>query len=372
MTKMMVRMVAKLVRAILVVLALVTLIPVAGLAYGWMTTDPVQLAAQDIAEPPPAIAERLRAEVSHYQQQEASTFLSYPEWSIAYSARDYARFIAGRRESGFPYWAYVELYWRDYATMIRATAGYPFSFRNHLMPAVTGAGHTIENAVQSIYENTVGRLTELVSPIRTPQDRFVAMVASEYAGFVHHMPWYEFPFAEKRAALWETRAAVGVARLRSWERKIVCGAAYTFKQVSADLVRAALGSTATPRDVLVWATGPVETAIADIPDTSLVEGLGDDGAVFGMRRNALTDMAAGLVEQGIRFVQIDGSNLILLTVLASGDTNMPADGQQLFAHDLPADPSTRRIGVVLPVSTLHETIRAILAGNGRIERIYDY
>ena len=128
--------------------------------------------------------------------------------------------------------------------MIRAAGDYPFNFQNHLMLMVIGVSHTVEHAVQWSYENTLGRLTELAAwwtPV--PEDVFQAGVAAEYAAFLDQVPWYRFPYAEKRAGLWEMGPAAGPAVVRSWERRLGFGLSYSIKQGYADLIKSGLDAT---------------------------------------------------------------------------------------------------------------------------------
>lgn len=373
----MVRLLRTIVKAVLWLVVLLVAIPALGLGYGWLTTDPVDRAALVFeTEPAPvAAAERLRAAIPDYRRPEESTFLTYPEWSIVYAAREYADVVGRDRPSDFPYWAHVGRYWQDYATMIRATDGYPFNFDNHLMLVGIGTSHTIEHVIQSLYENTVGRLTELTSPQGTPQDTFQAAAAAEYAAFLDQVPWYEFPYAGKRAGLWNSRTVSGARRMRSWERKLAFGLSYTIKQAYADLIRSGLGATSDPAmlDIVVWATGPVAAAVAGEPDTTIVADLGADGAAFRTRRyQVFTEMVPRLVARGVRFVEIGGNDVILLTVLSGSQPDMPDGARALFSFALPSDDATIRTGVVASVPALHAVLPALSQQGAVLEHIYDY
>src|SRR5690606_20781027 len=101
------------------VVAIVVLIPVVGLGYGFLTTSGPQLARPaDIPVAGPAARPH---DLPGYKRTEESTFLTYPEWAIVYAAREYAQFVSGRFPSRFPYWAYAGRFWQDYALMIRAS-----------------------------------------------------------------------------------------------------------------------------------------------------------------------------------------------------------------------------------------------------------
>ena len=362
-------------RTILRLVAIVLVIPILGFGYGWITTaDRPPVSRSQSA--PPAIAAQLREEIPGYQRPEESTFLTYPEWAIVYAAREYASFVATRSESDFPYFGYVGRFWQDYAIVARVTAGYSFNAENHLMLVVIGTSHTIEHGLQWVWENTAGRLTEWAAGGRkTPQDRYQATSAAEYAAFLDQVPWYRFPYARKRAGLWRMPDAEGNAAIRSWERKLAFGLSYSIKQAYAALIASGLAATsdAAESHIYVWAQGPVANAIRGQPDTALERRLGADGTVFVTRRyQAFTDLLPRLVAKGVRFVEIGGNQDILLTVLSEEPPITPFGVRQLFAHKLPADPSRRRTGFIVPVASLHVVLPMLAAGGAKLEHVYDY
>lgn len=372
------RLLKRLARTILWIIVVVLLIPIVGLAYGFLTTgalDDAPIAGIAEGAPPAALAQQLRSEIDGYQRPEESTYLTYPEWAIVYAAREYAGFVKDRRESGFPYWSYIGRFWQDYAMVIRASSDYPFNFSNHQMLAVIGTSHTIEHAIQWAYENTLGRLTEWTSGRQTAVDRYQAGVAAEYAAFLDQVPWYQFPYAEKRAGLMATTPAVEDDGLRTGERKAAFGLAYAIKQGYADLITSALAATSDPAflDIHVWAKGPVAAAIAGEPDTRLEKDFGADGAVFVTRRyQVFTEMIPRLIEKGATFVEIGGNDQVLVTFLSPGLVMAPEGSRTLFSYPLPAQPADYRTGLTVAVRKLHEVLPALSAAGARLEHVYDY
>lgn len=375
----MLKLLKRLLVAIVVLVGLTIAIPVLGLAYGYLSTGEVEIGPFDPAAddaPSPVVAETLRTEIADYERTEESTFLTYPEWTIVYAAREYAAFVDQRFPSGFPYWAYVGRFWKDYALMIRATEPYPFNFQNHLMITVIGTSHTIEHALQWAYENTAGRLSEIASgwtPV--PEDTYLADAASRYATFLDQTPWYIFDYAGTRAGLWDAETANGAATIRSWERKLAFGAALSVKQAYAGIIASGLSATSDPAllDINVWAAGPVQQAIDAEADTRLVRDLGADGAVFVTPRyQVFTDMIPRLIERGVRFVEIGGNRLIFLTVLSEDLVAAPPGASRIFDYAIPAMQDMRRSGFAVQVARLHEVLPALQAAGARLEHVYDY
>jgi hypothetical protein len=357
---------------------IVVLIPIVGLGYGFVTTASLDDGPPPGglgAPPPKTLADKVRAEIPGYQRPEESTFLAYPEWAIVYAARDYAAYVKGNQPSGFPYWSYVGRFWQDYAMVIRAGDAYPFNFRNHRMLAVIGASHTIEHMLQWTYENTLGSATEVSAGRRTAADDYLAGVAADYAAFLDQAPWYEFPYAQKRAGLFAVQPRPSDGSVRPGERKLAFGLAYTVKQAYADLVRSSLAATADPAllDIHVWARGPVGEATRNEPDTALERDFGDDGAIFvTRRRQAFTDMIPRLIEKGVTFVEIGGNDEIMLTVLSDHAVAPPEGSRQLFSYSLPAAPEQRRTGLVVAVRKLHTVLPLLTKAGAKLEHVYDY
>ena len=203
------------------------------------------------------------------------------------------------------------------------------------MLVVIGTSHTIEHAIQWAYENTVGRLTEATSGGRTAVDDYQARVAADYAAFLDQMPWYEFPYAEKRAGLMALQPHDGDDAYRTTERKWAFGTADAIKQAYADLVRTGLAATSDPAllDIHAWVKGPIGEAVRSEADTALERSMGDDGAIFVTRRyQAFTDMIPRLIAKGVTFVEIGGNDEILVSVLSSAPVTAPEGSRMLFSY----------------------------------------
>ena len=373
-----VRLIKRLIKTLIILVVIIVLVPIAGLTYGFLTTDAIDttpLAGVSDDPPPVAVAAEVRAQISGYQRPEESTYLTYPEWAIVYAAREYAGFVKDHQPSGFPYWSYIGRFWQDYAIVIRASSAYPFNFQNHQMLAVIGTSHTIEHALQWAYENTVGRITEAIAGGRTAADDYQAKVAADYAAFLDQVPWYQYPYAEKRAGLMALSPAPGDDSIRTNERKWAFDLAYSIKQGYADLIKSALAATSDPAllDIHVWAKGPVAEATRNEPDTALERNMNEDGTVFVTKRyQAFTDMIPRLIAKGVTFVEIGGNDEIMITVLGKDAITVPDGTRTLFSYQLPADPSQRRTGLNVAVRRLHIVIPALLASGARLEHVYDY
>ena len=82
---------------------------------------------------------------------------------------------------------------------------------------VIGTSTTVEYALKSVYENTIGRATELVRSGPTEEDLFAARFARAYVDFINVEPWYKYDFKRELRDLWRI-SLWGPNLIRKWER----------------------------------------------------------------------------------------------------------------------------------------------------------
>ena len=143
--------------------------------------------------------------ITGYSRPEESTYLTFPEWYIVYSAEEYAHFIKFNPPSRFPYFSSIGQYWCGYKQVSRAVkkSGLPSNFGDQLMLGVIGTSYSLEYEFKALYENTIGNVTEVLSfNQKTDEDVYAQKVAQEYADFLYEIPWYQFPFGSKLKGLW--------------------------------------------------------------------------------------------------------------------------------------------------------------------------
>jgi hypothetical protein len=326
----------------------------------------------DVTETP---LERETSPTTVAHRQEASTYLTLPEWYIVYNTDEYARALATRPPSAFAYVGSVRQYWRYYGAACDATKGvYPFSRDNHVMLAVIGSSFSFEYALKGLYENTFGRLSEWVGGYDTPEDAFARTTAAEYGTFMHTLPWYEFPFAQKVRSLWTTTPSTGPHMLRKWERRFALTAEYGVKAGYGWLIGRGSHATYAREDLTVEAL--LENAGPEVFTDGVVKRVRDSSngrvVVAIPRYEAFTARALMMLQQGARFVNVAGNDEILITLLVPSGWTAP-DGYALILDDrLLSDVTTRRVALKAPVTALHLLVPKLQASGARVEHLYDY
>lgn len=329
-----------------------------------------------IAQVTPADVQRASDGIRGYPREEASTFLTLPEWYIVYNTEEYARFIAGRNPSGFPYAGSVRQYWSYYGGACAATKGvYPFSAGNHLMLAVIGSSFTIEYVLKGLYENIVGRATEWIGGRDTPEDAFARRTAVEYGAFMHSTPWYQFPFFARVGQLWRDTPNRGPHLVRKWERRMTLTAEYGAKGVYGWLIGRGTSAAYAPEDLRVhaWIDNAGEAVFAG-DAIRKVKSVGPRSFIVTIPRyEAFTGHARSLIEQGVRFLDIAGNDEILVTALAPAGLNLSSIGATVVLDEpVLTDDKTRRVGLAVAVRSLHEVVPRLQKNGATVEHIYDY
>ncbi len=120
-----------------------------------------------------------------YRRPESDTFLQHPEWYIVYSSEEYARHLAGRRPSTFPYGVSIGQYWRTYEQATKEASAYPTNWGYQVMLWVIGISYSAELSLKALYEDTIGSIFEWTAGgQRTPEEDLAAEVAADYARFI--------------------------------------------------------------------------------------------------------------------------------------------------------------------------------------------
>jgi len=338
----------------------------------WDRYLPPAQAADDSAQRG-AIAKRL-SERDGWLRPSDQTFLTLPEWAIVYSADELGAHLQTQPPSAFPYFASIEQFWTLYGHVRGRLRDSEYASRGyHGMIAVIGVSYTLEYAVKGLWENTVGRFTEWASGDgwrTSAEDRFSAQVATDYGAFLHHTPWFAFPYGERRRAMprgdWSVRSLERT--LTIWTELFAKG---LWGRAMGGASAAAYGTEA--ETVLAWVL-PHGASPDAVEGVTLVEDLGGGHQLISVPRyEPFTTAVPALAAQGTEFVQIAGGQTLLVQVIADHDW----DGARLWGDvivrwPILTQPGTDRIALEVAVGRLHEVLPALVDAGVTIEHLYDY
>jgi hypothetical protein len=307
------------------------------------------------------------------------TFLTFPEWFLVHSPAEYARYVTAHPAHGFPFLGHIGQIWSSYASVTREQfrAHYPANGGYHVMICVIAGSTSVEYAIRSLYENTLGRVSWAASSrTLTAEDAYGAVVAQDYVDFIRKEPWYLYDFGAKLKGLWTSTPMFGPDLLRKWERRYALTTEYAIKAVYGKLIELATRAAYDPALLttqVVSDHAPVPSAAH--PEIKVLRTLEDGRALLEVPRYFDFRIAATrLAQEGVNLVDIAGNDsVILVTVIADRNWKPDVDGSRvLFEQPILTVPGRKRSAVVLPVAKLSP----FLADAGRrgidVEHVYDY
>jgi hypothetical protein len=313
-----------------------------------------------------------------HRRTEDQTFLTYPEWFLVHSPAELAVYLAaGRSPSEFPWGGHVAQFWQGYRAVTRETASYPFNGGYHLMVSVIGGSTTVEYALRSAYESTLGRLSEASADgAHTAEDALAARVAQQYVDFIRVDPWYLFDFVTPLRELWSSTLWGQPHTPRKLERRYALTTEYAIKAGYAWLIKLATGAiyeTARPVTAMVLSGAP-QPSPAALPELRCLQACDSTPLVTVPRYRAFMFYAQALAAQQLDFIEIAGNRgTILVSVIQQSDAALPIDGTHVvLTQPILTQPGRERLLVALPVQQLAQQLRRWQAAGVEVEHIHDY
>jgi hypothetical protein len=248
------------------------------------------------------------------------------------------------------------------------------------MLALIGTSFSMEYAIKGLYEETVGRLSEWTSHHQpVAEDDYAAKVAESYAAFVHVRPFYEFSFAHALRGLWRETPFSTTHLARVIERRAWLTLDYSVESVYCELIELATHATYGFEDTTTaaWVEFPStdHTSISSpMPSVRILRDLGNKQAIVEIPRyQEFTTVALGLIHDGVRFRQIAGNELIVISAISPDSwTNSMPNLQLLLAQPLLTNPGNTRNVVLCRVAELNSVLPVLEHQGLTIEHLYDF
>lgn len=280
-----------------------------------------------------------------------NTYLTYPEWFLVFSPREYAAYVREHTPTDFPFLGHLAQFWTGYAVANRQAQPYGFNFDYHLMNFIIGASTTAEFLVKASYEATVGRVSEaLAFGGTTDEDRFSARQSADYARLLDTKAWYDYPYFDDLKGLWRL-PVFGSGFLRKLERRYILSTDYAFKGVYGHLMYQAARASYEP----------------EVPQTALVDSKGEMHSL--PRYQAFQDDALVLARQGVRFQEIAGNRqgIMVCYQAPAGEPKVPEGTTLMFTQPLLTQPQLQRVVLRVSIDQLHRVLQEL-----PVEHVFDF
>lgn len=314
-----------------------------------------------------------------YRRGPEQTYLTYPEWFLVFSPDEYAQYVKQHTPTRFPFVEHVYQFWSSYRSVYQQTQDkYPFNMGYHIMIMVIGISTTVEYGLRAVYENTLGRLSELTqSGGLTQEDRYAAQVAQEYVDFIRVRPWYEFDFASRLKGVWSGTFFFGRDMIRKLERKYALTTEYGIKAAYGWLIGLATGATyeTAAETTYIVIDRDAENLQAILPKYKRIATLPSSHILAEIPRyDAFMKYADSLAQAGVNFVEVSGNRgeILISALCGEAGCKLPANTRLLFSQPIPTQYPINRYVFTIAVPALSVTLRELAKSGYRIEHLYDF
>ncbi len=320
-------------------------------------------------------AKQMQGSISDYQRLVTSTYLTYPEWYIVYSSQEYADHLKNHMPSSFPYFSSISQYWWGDAAVNKITKhNYPADAGDHVMLGVIGTSYTLEYIFKGLYENSIGKITEVLSGNQpTEEDRYAQKVAEQYANYIPVEPWFDFSYSKSLGGLWTQTSLVGPHMIRKVERKLILSLEYSFKALYSGLIQTGSHLTYGSADDRVYAlaTNVPQHLQKNVKQIKIINA--HESIVSLPSEQPFTETVTKMTRSGMQFKNIAGNNEILVTAVTPKQWRFNNKyGQLIFTVNILTQPTLHRIAIRVHSKSLLSTLRYLQDSNVKIEHVYAY
>jgi hypothetical protein len=315
---------------------------------------------------------------TEYQRAGDQTFLTYPEWFLVFSPAEQAVYFQTKTATNFPYEQHVEQFWDSYAALSNEIEAYfPYNKQYHTMIKVIGYSTLIEYRGKLLYENTLGRLSDLIPSKATAEDEFYAAYTQRYVDFIKKEPWYLYSFLKEFRLLWTKTTCLEWNCIRKIERRFFISGELLFKAFYGFLLGLGTQSAygvAAPVTAVVIDRLPAQFKTNTL-DITLIEVLSSEATLITLPRYAAFNPALRtLVNAGVQIQEIAGNrSTILVTIVVPIDWKTSSEfAKAIFKQTIATNNKQQRVALAVLVLNLSTVLVALEQEGIEVEHIFDY
>ena len=304
------------------------------------------------------------------------TYLTLPEWYQVYSYNEFGDFLySGGRQSDFPFLRSIKNFWGYYRLALKESEDEKFNWQYNFVTWVIGANLSAEYFIKSIYENTIGTITQFISGSDTAADKFIANSWNNYAKRMYQTTWYHYPYFDDLKGIWKETPLFDKNFIRNLERKVAFSLSYIIKGTYAKIWLLTAVQKENQTLSIVYTT---DKATLGDEKVKILKEIPENKYLIETERYAgFKDALLKLLAEDVRFLEIQGHDIIVLSYL-SNKTEEPFSNSEgidiLDKRKLFFEPSgyTHRVTLRTEVENLSEVIGAIESDGNKFEMIYDF
>ena len=336
-----------------------------------------EAAEVEISEIPKDEMEKIRSEFPVYGSRKIEqTYLTLPEWYQVYSYNEFGDFLhSGGRQSDFPFLRSSKNFWSYYRLALKESKDEKFNWQYNFVTWVIGANLSAEYFIKSVYENTIGTITQFVSGSDTEADKFIASSWNNYAKRMYQTTWYHYPYFDDLRGIWMETPLFNKSFIRNFERKIAFSISYLIKGTYAKIWLLTAAQKENQTFSIVYAK---DKLALENEGVIILKELSDDKYLIQTERySGFKEVLLKLITKDVRFVEIQGHDVIALSYLSNKKLEpfLDSDGVDILdKRKLFFEPNgyTHRVTLRANTQDLKEVIDAINSNENKFEMIYDF
>lgn len=348
--------------------------------FWWMQSE-VPITDVDLSNTVSALSEKERElvgkEFAVYNSRGVEqTYLTLPEWYMVYSYNEFGDFLQENgKQTDFPFIKSIKNFWSYYSISLAESRNEKFNWNYNFVSLVIGVNFTVEYLIKSVYENTVGNVTQFISGSETGADVFIANSWNTYAEKMYQTTWYHYPYFDDLKGIWTTTPLFDASFVRNLERKSAFTFSYFIKGVYAKLW---LLTAIQKENQTLSIVSTSEKYALQQEDVKILKELGEDRYLIETERYAgFKKVFLRLVGNNVKFMEIMGHNVIALSYLSKQESDtwvtsqgsVVVDKRKMFFNN---EDYVYRVTIKAPVTELNNIINLIDQNGGKFEMIYDF
>jgi hypothetical protein len=306
-----------------------------------------------------------------FRRREANTYLTYPEWHIVYAYDGLAAALTSGDEHAFDYAASVSRFWSSTCALMAVADAHGGADANtRIMIHTIGVSFAAEMAFKAAYEETAGRMVAWMrGGTKTPQDKAIAAMATDYAAFLRQTPWYRYPFARARRDLW---AAPIDGFMRGWERRLAIGVEFTAKQAYAWVIGGAAAADPAKLTIRSVIAGVDPADLSRMNGVTVIGTSGDAVEVETARYDLFTRFLMDIAGRGGEIREIAGNDDIMVTLTVPHGSEAALKRATVITRLTRDGIAGDRLLVDLKVTELASLLRQFPLADPGLEHVFDY
>jgi hypothetical protein len=319
----------------------------------------------------------------YYERKYEQTFLTLPEWHMVYSYSQLADFLKqGGSQTEYPFLQDVKRFWFDYEVAKQELGDFQNDdYRN--MIYVIGGSFTIEYFIKYVYENTLGRVSELLFGHATGSDKFIADSWKRFSDSLSQTPWYKFDYFTEIGKVWTTVSLLDGNIIRNLERKLAITVGYGLKGVYGCIIeylsRSAYGEEIN--ETLSLVEVDEKEVLLKLEAENVLKILKEyEGGVYlvqSKRYAGFKDAFLRMLESGVKFRQIMSHESIMITYLSKSESEpfMYTDDVRILTKDklfYNKEGYKYRVTVKVSLDRLESLFLKLDGESRKFEMIYDF